>query len=194
MKRSIIMILLTGIFLTACAKDTYELTSPMPTLAPGGFEAQKVEGPAPVEENAEDNTEDEVPVEAEEPEEISGDDAAAAAAAAGVVSNDFFSAHLKEFEIPEDEGAQVRVVFEFTNITDKTFYKNDDEIVAGGTWEKIITYPLDRWKGNAEEGTESWIHYDLYEDEKMQEQIYKGGLKFNVAEDLSVAGIELFED
>lgn len=188
------MILLTGIFLTACAKDTYELTSPMPTLAPGGFEAQKVEGPAPVEENAEDNTEDEVPVEAEEPEEISGDDAAAAAAAAGVISNDFFSAHLKEFEIPEDEGDQVRVVFEFTNITDKTFYKNDDEIVAGGTWEKIITYPLDRWKGNAEKGTESWIHYDLYEDDKMQEQIYKGGLKFNVAEDLSVAGIELFED
>ena len=188
------MILLTGIFLNACAKDTYELTSPMPTLAPGGFESQKVEGPAPVEENAEENTEDEVPVEAEEPEEISGDDAATAAAAAGVVSNDFFSAHLKEFVIPEDEGAQVRVVFEFTNITDKTFYKNDDEIVAGGTWEKIITYPLDRWKGNAEKGTESWIHYDLYEDEKMQEQIYKGGLKFNVAEDLSVAGIELFED
>lgn len=194
MKKSIITLVLSGVLLTACAKDAYELTSPMPTLSPEGFETQNVEGPAPIEGNTDEEAADEVTVEAEEPEETGADDAAAAAIAAGVVSNDFFSAHIKEFEIPEDEDASVRLVFEFTNTTDKTYYKNDDEIIAGGTWEKIIIYPLKTWKSNAEKGTESWIHYDLYEDEKNQEQIYKGGLKFNVAEDLSVAGMEMFED
>ena len=195
MEKRIVSILIIGILLTACAKDEYVLTAQQHTDAPTVAASLTHEGPAPIDEKiAEDPDSEETPVEAEEPDEISAADAAAAAAAAGVVQNDFFSAHIKEFEIPAEEDGTVRVVFEFTNITDKTFYKNDEEIIAGGTWEKIITYPLGRWKSNAEKGTESWIHYDLYEDEDNQEQIYKGGLKFCVAKDLSITGIGIFED
>ncbi|MCR4641809.1 MAG: hypothetical protein K5697_07255 [Lachnospiraceae bacterium] len=111
-----------------------------------------------------------------------------------VLENDYFSAELTEFDLPEGEDEMVTVVFEFTNITDKSYYKNDEEIPAGGSWEKRITYPLSKWEKDAAKELDSWIHYDLYEDDKMQEQIFKGGLKFSVAQDLSLGGMELFEE
>ena len=109
-----------------------------------------------------------------------------------LVHNDLFGAHLVEFDLPEGGEEMVTLIFEFENITDKTFFKNDEEIPAGGSWEKTITYPREKWADMA--GEACWIHYDLYEDGQMQTQIYKGGLKFTVSDDLQVSDISLFED
>ena len=109
-----------------------------------------------------------------------------------VAHNDFFSANLVEFVPAETEEDMTRIVFEFTNITDKTYYKNDEEIVAGGTWEKTIMYHGDKWTDMA--GHDCLIHYDLYEDYENQKQIYKGGLHFAVNDDLQIDDIYTFED
>ncbi len=116
------------------------------------------------------------------------------AAIGDTLENDLFRATLTEFDLPEGEDEMVTVVFEFTNTTVRSYYKNDEEIPAGGSWEKRITYPRSKWEKDAAKELDSWIHYDLYEDDKMQEQIFKGGLKFSVAQDLSLGGMELFEE
>ncbi len=108
------------------------------------------------------------------------------------VHNEFFSASLTEYDPAANDEDMTTLVFEFTNITDKTYYKNDEEIVSGGTWEKTITYHGDKWAGMA--GQDCWIHYDLYEDYENQKQIYKGGLRFTINENLEIVDIDTFED
>ena len=106
--------------------------------------------------------------------------------------NMFFSARLKEFTLPEDDAGMVVVVFEFTNITDETYYKNGEEIVSGGTWNKTISYTKEKWKKMSE--IENWIHYVFSEDSEGENQIFRGGLSFLVAEDLNMTGLYVFED
>ncbi len=109
-----------------------------------------------------------------------------------IAENMIFRARLKEFSLPEGDEGMVVVVFEFTNVTDETYYKNGEEIVSGGTWDKTISYTKEKWKKMS--GIENWIHYVFSEDSKGEKPIFKGGLSFLVAEDLSVTGLYVFEE
>ena len=154
--------------------------------AAGVTEAPEEDMPVPMEED---------PV--TEDADITQEDAADEDATAGdkeeaVLENDYFRASLKSFET-DSETDSVTVVFEFENITDKTYYKNDEEILPGASWEKTIMYPTEKWE--KEVGKKSWIHYDLYEFYVgEQEPFFSGGLCFSVAEDLSVTDMELFTE
>lgn len=193
MKKYFAALLITGALLTACTKEGNIIQQDMEEVTGGSVETAQ----EPVEEKAEeisDGTKEEgiTPAETQMPEEDIIDGAVLSDFKDDMVHNDFFSAQLVEYNIPEDENEMVTIVFEFTNITDETYYKNDVEIVAGGSWEKSIFYPKDKWADKA--GTESWIHYDLYKDADMQQQIYKGGLHFNFDDDLNVIDMYTFED
>lgn len=185
MKKRIVAVLLAGILLTACSKDEIELTS--------GSNASNTTVVVP--DDPVDIPAGTIYEEAEEtptPEDTADPVGEKPAEEPNTLFNDFFAPSLKEFDLPEGEDEMVTVVFQFVNITDKTYYKNDEEIPAGGSWEKTITYPRKKWEGMA--GEDCWLHYDLYEDSQMQTQIYKGGLKFTVSEDLQVTDMSLFED
>ena len=217
MKKQLVITLITAFVLTGCGgKETEKTnteTTPTVTEAASGAgidaaeDAAGLPGASNTEEagNAKEETDDgnsaslteEEPADEEAPgeaQEEPEDRDTQSDIMGQVLENDFFSAELTEFDLPEGEDEMVTVVFEFTNITDKSYYKNDEEIPAGGSWEKRITYPRSKWEKDAAKELDSWIHYDLYEDDKMQEQIFKGGLKFSVAQDLSLGGMELFEE
>ena len=116
----------------------------------------------------------------------------AGAAGETVLENEYFRASLKSFEIDEEKDS-VTAVFEFENITDRTYYKNDEEILPGASWEKTVMYPTEKWE--KEVGRTSWIHYDLYElYDGEQEPFFSGRLSFSVAEDLTVTDMELFTE
>ncbi len=181
MKKYIITIFLAGIMLTACGKEVSEPAS-------GSNAANTVVGDPDETADASVGTSEDASEVMPAPEET----AAPEAEEPNTLFNDFFAPSLKEFDLPEGEDEMVTVVFQFVNITDKTYYKNDEEIPAGGSWEKTISYPRTKWESMA--GEDCWLHYDLYEDGQMQTQIYKGGLKFTVSEDLQVTDISLFED
>ncbi len=187
MKKCITAILLAGVLLTACGKDAGDAAADSSAEIAAAADSRAGEAekkadeaaeatPAP-EETAVPDTEKTPTEEVEEPCSL---------------FNDFFAASLKEYDLPEGEDEMVTVVFRFVNITDKTYYKNDEEIPAGETWEKIISYPKKKWEDMA--GDDCWIHYDLYEDDKMQTRIFKGGLKFTIDEELKVTGMCMFED
>ncbi len=112
------------------------------------------------------------------------------------LENEFFRVKLKTHEEKsEDDGyGNVRdtltVIFEFQNITDQTFYKNDEEILSGAVWEKTIYYPIEKWREYAE--NPFWIHYRLYDTN--QNEIFSGGLYFEMDEDLNVIHTEIFTD
>ncbi|MCR5250982.1 MAG: DUF5067 domain-containing protein [Lachnospiraceae bacterium] len=191
MKRRIMPILITtGFLLTACAGGDAQ---------PVGEGVEATAGSArEVTETDEATAEEEAAAEAEaaaaQETEKKEAESETGAPEEEVITGEYFSARIKEFELPDNDDEMMRVVFEFTNITDKTYYKNDEEIAAGASWEKVVSYPLKSWKQDADKGRESWIHYDLYEDPGMKEQIFKGGLSFSVAEDLSVSNMYVFSE
>ena len=185
MKKYVVAILMAGIALAACGKDgtvpsvwgndgegavLSEVVSDMPSAA----------AEAVAEERAAESAADPEEARAEEKEPDT------------IAENMIFRARLKEFLLPEDDEGMVVVVFEFTNVTDETYYKNGEEIVPGGTWDKTISYTKEKWKKMS--GIENWIHYVFSEDSKGEKPIFKGGLSFLVAEDLSVTGLYVFEE
>lgn len=104
--------------------------------------------------------------------------------------NDFFSVRLKSRE-EDQERKSVKLIFEFTNITDEVYFKNDEEIQPEATWEKFIYDSVDRWMKTSV-GKDNWIHYRLF-DERQQE-IFRGGLCFRVDEDIQITYMELFAE
>ena len=192
MKKYVVAILMAGIALTACGKDgtvpsvggndgegavLSEVVSDMPSAA---AEAVAEERAAESATDPEEKKPDSEEARAEEKE------------SGAIAENMIFRARLKEFLLPEDDEGMVVVVFEFTNVTDETYYKNGEEIVSGGTWDKTISYTKEKWKKMS--GIENWIHYVFSEDSKGEKPIFKGGLSFLVAEDLSVTGLYVFEE
>ena len=113
-----------------------------------------------------------------------------------LLENELFRVKLKSHEEKsEDDGyGNVRetltVIFEFENITDQTFYKNDEEILPGAVWEKTIYYPVEMWREYAE--NPFWIHYRLYDIN--QKEIFSGGLCFEMDEALNIIDMEIFSD
>ncbi len=197
MKKYVVAILMAGITLAACGKEgtvpsvggndgegavLSEVVSDMPSAA----------AEAVAEERAAESATDPEEARAEEKESDSEEARAEEKESGAIAENMIFRARLKEFLLPEDDEGMVVVVFEFTNVTDETYYKNGEEIVSGGTWDKTISYTKEKWKKMS--GIENWIHYVFSEDSKGEKPIFKGGLSFLVAEDLSVTGLYVFEE
>ena len=197
MKKYVVAILMAGITLAACGKDgtipsvggndgegavLSEVVSDMPSAVAEAVAAERAAESAadPEEARTEEKESDSEEARAEEKE------------SGAIAENMIFRARLKEFSLPEGDEGMVVVVFEFTNVTDETYYKNGEEIVSGGTWDKTISYTKEKWKKMS--GIENWIHYVFSEDSKGEKPIFKGGLSFLVAEDLSVTGLYVFEE
>lgn len=104
--------------------------------------------------------------------------------------NEFFSVRLKSREEDQEKNS-VKLIFEFTNIADEVYFKNDEEIQPGATWEKGIYDSVDRWKQTGV-GKDNWIHYRLFDDR--QQEIFRGGLCFRVDENIQVTYMELFAE
>ncbi|MCR4642889.1 MAG: hypothetical protein K5697_12795 [Lachnospiraceae bacterium] len=144
----------------------------------------------PEEQEEADPTADDA-AESDDPEEDADDgDAAAEIVQIGsAVQNEYFSAALKSYE-EDTENDMLTVVFEFTNITGEMYYKSDEEIPAGGSWERSIMYTTAQWQKFA--GKDNWIHYDLYDKE--QNPLFSGGLRFVMDDELNVTEMEVFEE
>ena len=113
------------------------------------------------------------------------------------LQNEFFRASLASSQLEKkddgfgNEKEVLTIKFEFQNITDQTYYKNDDEVIQpGGTWNKTIIDNADRWQQYS--GKQNWIHFFLCDEE--HQRIFAGGLCFAMDENLQMEDMELFVD
>ena len=113
------------------------------------------------------------------------------------LQNEFFRASLASSQLEKkddgfgNEKEVLTIKFEFQNITDQTYYKNDDEVIQpGGTWKKTIIDNADRWRQYI--GKQNWIHFFLCDEE--HQRIFAGGLCFAMDENLQMEDMELFVD
>ena len=110
------------------------------------------------------------------------------------LKNDLFGVRFKSYEetpnLYDETQIEATLTFEFINITGETFFKMDEEIQPGGTWEKVCMYPKTKWQDMA--GVNHWIHYKLYDPDG--NEIFAGGLVFKVDADIQVSEMNLFEE
>lgn len=172
MRRNVVVILLFALILTACGKgDTVGATTPI-SESTAKIEVKPEEtGDERENTNEQENTNNRL-------------------------ENEFFGVTLKTWEqkAVDDGYGNVKdtltIVFEFENITDQTYYKQDEEILPGACWEKKIVDSVERWKEYA--GDRNWIHYRLFDTE--QNEIFAGGLCFEMDEELKVVNMEIFAE
>ena len=105
------------------------------------------------------------------------------------VQNEYFGASFKSVE--ESDGSAT-MTFEFVNISGEVFYKNDEEIKPGESWEKIITQPKSKWISSAENGTGYWIHYNFFD--KNSNSLFDGGIQFKTDKDLKITEMNIFTE
>ena len=105
------------------------------------------------------------------------------------VENEFFGAYVKSLE-EADGGATLTI--EFVNVSGQVYYKSDEEMKPGATWEKSITQPKEKWLAAAEKGTENWIHYEFYD--KDSKCIFKGGVVFKTDKNIEVKDMRVFTE
>jgi len=105
------------------------------------------------------------------------------------VQNEYLGAYVKSLE-EADGGATLTI--EFVNVSDQVYYKSDEEMKPGATWEKSITQPKEKWLAAAEKGTENWIHYEFYDKEN--KCIFKGGVVFKTDKNIEVKDMRVFTE
>lgn len=105
------------------------------------------------------------------------------------VQNEYFGAYVKSLE-EADGGATLTI--EFVNVSDQVYYKSDEEMKPGATWEKSITQPKEKWLAAAEKGTENWIHYEFYDKES--KCIFKGGVVFKTNKNIEATDMRVFTE
>ena len=105
------------------------------------------------------------------------------------VQNEYLGAYVKSLE-EADGGATLTI--EFVNVSDQVYYKSDEEMEPGATWEKSITQPKEKWLAAAEKGTENWIHYEFYDKES--KCIFKGGVVFKTDKNIEVKDMRVFTE
>ena len=103
--------------------------------------------------------------------------------------NEFFGAYVKSLE-EADGGATLTI--EFVNTSGQVFYKSDEEMKPGATWDKSITQPKEKWLAAAEKGTDNWIHYEFYD--KDSKCIFKGGVVFKTDKNIEVTDMRVFTE
>ena len=172
MRRNVVVILLFALILTACGKgDTVGATTPI-SESTAKIEVKPEEtGDERENTNEQENTNNRL-------------------------ENEFFGVTLKTWEqkAVDDGYGNVKdtltIVFEFENITDQTYYKQDEEILPGASWEKKIDDSVERWKEYA--GDSNRINYRMFDTE--QNEIFAGGLCFEMDEELKVVNMEIFAE
>lgn len=107
-----------------------------------------------------------------------------------IIKNDFFSVRLDSMTEEEDN---VTITFIFTNVSDISYYKGDEEFHPGDSWEKVIRFTRDKW----ESYDDVYIHYKLcdasiYDPEA--KVLFAGGAKYEMDEELNISNLEIFED
>ena len=192
MKKKAVFALLAALCLSACgtkeeAKPAGE-TEVQASVTEEKKDQRSEKEEVPEEQEEADPTADDA-AESDDPEEEDEDAAAEIAQIGSAVQNEYFSAALKSYE-EDTENDMLTVVFEFTNITGEMYYKSDEEIPAGGSWERSIMYTTAQWQKFA--GKDNWIHYDLYDKE--QNPLFSGGLRFVMDDELNVTEMEVFEE
>lgn len=105
------------------------------------------------------------------------------------VQNEYLGAYVKSLE-EADGGATLTIGF--VNVSDQVYYKSDEEMKPGATWEKSITQPKEKWLAAAEKGTENWIHYEFYDKES--KCIFKGGVVFKTDKNIEVKDMRVFTE
>lgn len=106
------------------------------------------------------------------------------------VAGDFFTVSIKEHTIegnPDDSNATMTVVFECENTAGLMYYKSDEEIVAGGTWQKRISMTREQWKVVRM----NFVHFDLSDPE--EQTFFTGGFQFEVDDNLDIINLAIFE-
>lgn len=176
--------------LSACGKKEADVTA---SVAESATVAESSVEAAADQENAQDVSKTES--EAGDAGNAAGEEAQAAVSYDEYeLKNEFFGARLKSYEetpnLYDETQIEATLTFEFINITGETFFKMDEEIQPGGTWEKVCMYPKTKWQDMA--GVNHWIHYKLYDPDG--NEIFAGGLVFKVDADIQVSEMNLFEE
>lgn len=184
MKKKFLTAMILGItLLSACGKKEADVTASVAesvTVAKSSVEA------AADQDNAQDVSKTES--EAGDAGNATGEEAQAAVSYDEYeLKNEYFGARLKSREETEED---ITIIFEFINITDETFFKMDEEIKPGATWEKVVMYPKTRWEDMVD--TDSWIHYELFDPDG--NQFFAGGLVFKIDADIQVSEMDLFDE
>lgn len=161
-----------------------------------------VESTSQIEESTESESVEAEPVEVEpvefesetESPETESEEASTVESAAeeteDIIKNDFFSVRLDSMTEEEDN---VTITFIFTNVSDISYYKGDEEFHPGDSWEKVIRFTRDKW----ESYDDVYIHYKLcdasiYDPEA--KVLFAGGAKYEMDEELNISNLEIFED
>ncbi len=107
-----------------------------------------------------------------------------------IIKNDFFSVSLDSIT---EEDENVVMTFVFTNVSDISYYKGDEEFHPGDSWEKIIRFTRDKW----ENYDNVYIHYKLCDAsiyDPNAQVLFAGGARYEMDEELNVFNLEIFVD
>lgn len=107
-----------------------------------------------------------------------------------IVKNEYFSVFLDSMT---EEDGNVVMTFLFTNVSDISYYKGDEEYQPGDSWEKIIRFTRDKW----ENYDNVYIHYKLCDSsiyDPNAQELFAGGARFEMDEELNVFNLEIFVD
>lgn len=107
-----------------------------------------------------------------------------------IIKNEFFSVFLDSMT---EEDGNVVITFVFTNVSDISYYKGDEEYQPGDSWEKIIRFTRDKW----ENYDNVYIHYKLCDSsiyDSNAQVLFAGGARYEMDEELNVFNLEIFED
>lgn len=107
-----------------------------------------------------------------------------------IVQNDFLSVTLDSMT---EEDGNVVITLLFTNVSDISYYKGDEEFHPGNSWKKVIRFTRDKW----ENYDNVYIHYKLcdasiYNPEA--QELFSGGAHFEMDEELNIFNLEIFVD
>lgn len=107
-----------------------------------------------------------------------------------IIKNEFFSVSLDSMT---EEDGNVVITFVFTNVSDISYYKGDEEYQPGDSWEKIIRFTRDKW----ENYDNVYIHYKLCDSsiyDPNAQELFAGGARYEMDEELNVFNLEIFVD
>lgn len=177
------LILSVGLLLCFTGCQSEKQDSPVVESVPQKEESIEVES-----EEAEPVETESMEAEPEEAKPVEND--AEADAPEDIVKNEFLSVSLDS--MTEEEG-NVVITFVFTNVSDISYYKGDEEYQPGDSWEKIIRFTRDKW----ENYDNVYIHYKLCDSsiyDPDAQVLFAGGAHYEMDENLNISNLEIFED
>ena len=109
-----------------------------------------------------------------------------------VIQNEYFSVVFDS--VTENENFYI-INFVFTNVSDISYYKGDEQYHPGESWEKNCKIVKDKLQDYCKNS--NYIHYKLYDlsvYDSNAKELFAGGVKFDLNEELEVFNLETFVD